>query len=99
MAQPLNPADMQSLLTHDRRYQRATAILTDQWQHVMADETLPYRQQITVDDLTLARSLMRSATLTSQFDFETYAGVQQLRQHFGSQLSGIAQHWLVQKYL
>jgi hypothetical protein len=28
MAQPLNPDDMQSLLTHDRRYQRAAAIFT-----------------------------------------------------------------------
>ena len=99
MEQPLNPVDMQSLLTHDRRYQRATAILTDQWQQIMVDEALPYRQQITIDDLKLAQSLVRSATMESQFEFENYAGVQQLRQHFGSQLSGAAQNWLVRKYL
>jgi len=99
MTQPLNPVDMQSLLTHDRRYQRATAVLLDQWQRVIADESLPYRQQITVDDLVLARALLENATVMSQFDFEHYAGVQQLRQHFGSQLSVAAQNWLVQKYL
>ena len=51
MGTPLNPDDMQSLLTHDRRYQRASAILTDQWQRIIADEDLAYRQQITIDDL------------------------------------------------
>jgi len=47
----------------------------------------------------LARALLENATVMSQFDFEHYAGVQQLRQHFGSQLSVAAQNWLVQKYL
>ncbi|MCG0730396.1 hypothetical protein IMAU60170_02654 [Lactiplantibacillus plantarum] len=99
MGTPLNPDDMQSLLTHDRRYQRASAILTDQWQRIIADEDLAYRQQITIDDLQFAKVLLASETLTSQFEFDHYAGVQRLRQHYGSQLTSSAQHWLVQKYL
>lgn len=99
MAKPLKPADMQSLLTHDRRYHRAAAVLADRWQVVMADEDLPYRQRITRDDLQFARALVTSATLTSRFDFESYAGVQAIRQHFGNLLAPDAQAWLVQKYL
>ncbi|MBO9165110.1 hypothetical protein C6Y11_00155 [Lactiplantibacillus pentosus] len=99
MVQPLNPDDMQSLLTHDRRYQRAAAILHDQWQRVSAEEDLAYRQQITVDDLRFAKALLASETLTSPFDFDHYAGAQQLRQHYGSQLTSAAQNWLVQKYV
>ncbi|KLD61383.1 hypothetical protein WP50_02665 [Lactiplantibacillus plantarum] len=49
MGTPLNPDDMQSLLTHDRRYQRASAILTDQWQRIIADEDLAYRQQLSIE--------------------------------------------------
>ncbi|ALO05352.1 hypothetical protein N7X57_14255 [Lactiplantibacillus paraplantarum] len=99
MGMPLKPDDMQSLLTHDRRYQRASAILTDQWQRIMADEELAYRQQITIDDLRFAKALLASELLTSSFEFEHYAGVQHLRQHYGSHLTGAAQKWLVQKYL
>ena len=99
MPTPLNPDDMQSLLTHDRRYQRAAAILANQWQRILADEDLAYRQQITVADLRFAKALLASGTLTSQFDFDHYAGVQQFRQHYGSQLTSAAQSWLVQKYL
>lgn len=99
MVEPLNPADMQSLLTHDRRYQRAAAVLRGQWQLIMAEEDQPFRQQITRDDLVFARALLRNAVLPSTFEFESYAGVQQIRQHFGSQLSGTAQQWLVRKYV
>lgn len=99
MSEPLNPDDMQALLTHNRRYQRAVAILKDQWQLIMADETLAYRQQITPADLQFARALLRSKTLTSRFNFESYAGVQTLRQHYGSLLSGAAQRWLVHDYV
>lgn len=99
MSEPLKPQDMQSLLTHDRRYQRAAAVLNGQWQLIMADEDLPYRQQITADDLQFAQALLRSQTLASRWDFESYAGVQQIRQHFGSQLSPAAQRWLVRPYL
>ncbi|WP_338207778.1 hypothetical protein [Lactiplantibacillus paraxiangfangensis] len=99
MSEPLNPDDMQALLTHNRRYQRAVAILKDQWQLIMADETLAYRQQITPTDLQFARALLRSGTLTSRFNFDNYAGVQTLRQHYGSLLSGAAQQWLVHDYV
>ena len=99
MSQPLDPTDMQSLLTHDRRYQRAAAILKGHWQEIMADEELPYRQQITRSDLQFARNLVTSGTLTSSLDFESYAGAQAIRQQFGNLLNGDAQHWLVQRYL
>lgn len=99
MNKPLDPSDMQSLLTHDRRYQRAAAILADHWQVVMAEEDLPYRQRIDRDDLAFAKALVASGTLTSRFDFTSYAGVQAVRQHFGSQLSPAAQAWLVRDYL
>lgn len=99
MTTPLDPQNMQSLLTHDHRYQRALAVLTDNWQAAMAEESLPYRQQIDVDDLKFARALVMSATVTSEFDFESYAGVQQMRQHFGNQLNLTAQQWLVRKYV
>ncbi|RRK10257.1 hypothetical protein D1831_08460 [Lactiplantibacillus garii] len=99
MSQPLDPENMQSLLTHDRRYQRAAAVLNGQWQVVMAEETLPYRQRITRDDLQFARALLASGSLTSRFSFDSYAGVQAIRQHYGNLLSPAAQTWLVHDYV
>jgi len=99
MTQPLKPADMQSLLTHDHRYRRAIAVLKGQWLPIIAEEDQPFRQQIAVADLQFAQALLASGSATSAFDFTSYAGVQQLRQHFGSQLNAAAQQWLIQPYL
>ncbi|ETY72921.1 hypothetical protein [Lactiplantibacillus fabifermentans] len=98
MTKPLKPADMQSLLTHDWRYQRAAAVVKGQWLPIIAEEEHPFRQQIQPEDLQFARELIASDTLTSQFDFNSYAGVQAMRQYFGSQLSSTGQHWLVSAY-
>jgi len=99
MTQPLRPADMQSLLTHDHRYQRAQAVLKGQWLPIIAEEEQRFRQQISIDDLQFAKALLVSGSLTSPFQFDSYAGVQQLRQHFGNQLSPAAQSWLLRPYL
>jgi len=99
MTQPLKPADMQSLLTHDQRYHRALAVLKGQWLPIIAEEDRPFRQQIAVADLQFAKALLASGSAKSAFDFTSYAGVQQLRQHFGNQLNAAAQQWLIKPYL
>lgn len=98
MTSPLEPTDLQSLLTHDWRYQRAAAVLKGQWLPIIAEETQPFRQMIQPADLKFAMALQASGTLTSQFHFDNYAGVQAVRQYFGSQLSPAAEHWLVRAY-
>jgi len=99
MTQLLKPADMQSLLTHDQRYHRALAVLKGQWLPIIAEEDRPFRQQIAVADLQFAKALLASGSAKSTFDFTSYAGVQQLRQHFGNQLNAAAQQWLIKPYL
>ncbi|MFC6181720.1 hypothetical protein [Lactiplantibacillus daowaiensis] len=99
MTIPLKPTDMQSLLTHDHRYQRAVAVLHDDWLTIMADETRADRQRIQPDDLYFAQALLASGAVTSQADFTSYAGVQALRQRLGNQLSPAAQQALIKPYL
>ncbi|VDG22468.1 hypothetical protein [Lactiplantibacillus mudanjiangensis] len=99
MTKPLAPADMQSLLTHDQRYVRAAAILKDQWLNVVANEDRLDRQRIQPEDLQFAKALVASGALTSRWDFDSYAGVQKIRQQFGNQLSSAAQRILIQPYV
>ncbi|BDZ32254.1 hypothetical protein RA086_13480 [Lactiplantibacillus sp. WILCCON 0030] len=99
MANLLKPADMQSLLTHDWRYQRAAAVLKGHWLPIIAEEERPFRQMIQPEDLQFAKALLDSGTLTSRFQFDRYAGVQAISQYFGNQLSPAAQRWLAQPYI
>lgn len=99
MTEPLKPAEMQSLLTHDWRYQRAVAVLKGQWLPIIAEEERPFRQAIQPEDLQFAQALLMSGTLTSQFEFDSYAGVQKIRRYFGNQLSASADQWLVRPYI
>jgi len=95
----LNPTDMQSLLTHDWRYQRALAVLKGQWLPIIGEETQPFRRMIQPEDLQFAIALQATGTVTGRFKFDNYAGVQAVQRYFGSQLSTAAQRWLVLPYI
>ncbi|MFB9769014.1 hypothetical protein [Lactiplantibacillus modestisalitolerans] len=95
MVEALKPTDMQSLLTHDRRYRRALALLNGTWQAVLAEEPQRYRQQILIDDVRFAVALMRSGAVKSTCDFDSYAGVQHLIRRWGSLLSTEARGWML----
>lgn len=91
----LTPSDMQSVLVHDKRYQRAIKLLLEDWQ---TDENHLFSDLIKDSDVIFARRLQASNLVTGHYQLNEYANVQKFINHHDQWLTASAKQELLRPF-
>lgn len=88
----LKPRVMQKILTHNRDYQRAVALLNQQWE---PDDQLLFHDVLQAPDVQFARQLQVAKLVQGQVDLSDYQAVNKLLMQHDSWFSPAARQELL----
>lgn len=89
----LRPADLQSVLSHDKMYRRAVNLLLEQWDPA---ENHLFSDLVKSNDVVFAQKLQRSGLVPGKFKLDDYQQVQQFISAHDQWLTAAAKKELMQ---